>query len=151
MSLRSGHSIGPDTRATVAFRLDQYVKHAFDIAAATIGLIVFSPILLISAVAIKLESPGGIFTRERLYDSYNGRAVQAFRFRVVTARTEDSQFARRTTPVGQALAQSGIDELPQLFNVLRGEMSIFGRRNVCRWHLKTRGARERKTRALQSE
>ena len=55
MSLRSDHSIGPDTRATVAFRLDQYVKRAFDIAAAMIGLIVFSPILLISAVAIKLR------------------------------------------------------------------------------------------------
>jgi len=159
MSLRSDHSIGPDTHATVPFWLDQYVKRGFDIAAATIGLIVFSPILLISAAAIKLESPGGIFSRETLHDRYNGRAVQAFRFRVVTVCTEDSQFGRRTTPVGQMLTQSGIDELPQLFNVLRGEMSISGRRNVYRWPSQSampgRGTnastRERKTRSLRSE
>ena len=159
MSLRSGHSIGQDTLAIVAFGLDQYVKRAFDIAAATIGLVLFSPILLISAAAIKLESPGGIFTRENLYDKYNDRAVQAFRFRSVTACTEGNQFGRRTTPVGQMLTQSGIDELPQLFNVLRGEMSIFGRRNVYRWPsqsvMPARGAnastRGCKTRSLQSE
>ena len=159
MSLRSGHSIGQDTLAIVAFGLDQYVKRAFDIAAATIGLVLFSPILLISAAAIKLESPGGIFTRENLYDKYNDRAVQAFRFRSVTACTEGNQFGRRTTLVGQMLTQSGIDELPQLFNVLRGEMSIFGRRNVYRWPsasvMPARGAnastRARKTRSLQSE
>ena len=159
MSLRSDHSIGQDARTTMAFRLDQYVKRAFDIAAATIGLFVFSPILLISAAAIKLESSGPIFTRKTLYDKYNDRAVEAFRFRVVTTCTEDHQFCRQRTHVSQMLTQSGIDELPQLFNVLRGEMSILGRRNVYRWPSKivmsTRGAnastRERKTRSLQSE
>ncbi len=142
MSLRSDHSIAENRHATPVqdtvpvFGLDQYVKCAFDIAAATICLVVLSPILLISAAAIKLESSGPIFTRKTLHDKYNDRAVEAFRFRAVTTCTEDNQFCRQTTHVSQMLTQTGIDELPQLFNVLRGEMSIFGRRNVYRWYLK---------------
>lgn len=62
----------------------------------------FVPLLLITSIAIKLESSGSIF-------------------------------GQRPIHVGQMLTQSGIDELPQLINVLRGEMSIFGRRNVYRW------------------
>ena len=141
MSLRSDHSIAESTHATPVqdivpvFGLDQYVKCAFDIAAATICLVVLSPILLISAAAIKLESSGTIFTRKTLYDKHNDRAVEAFRFRAVTC-TQDNEFYRKTTHVSQMLTKNGIDELPQLFNVLRGEMSISGRRNVYRWHLK---------------
>jgi hypothetical protein len=52
---------------------------------------------------------------------------------VVTTHTEGNQIGQRPTHVGQMRTQSGIDELPQLINVLRGEMLIFGRRNVYRW------------------
>jgi lipopolysaccharide/colanic/teichoic acid biosynthesis glycosyltransferase len=89
------------------------------------GLTLFAPILLIISIAVKLGSRGPIFVRETKY-RYD-RAIKVLKFRVV-ARTNP-----RVTQVGQILNQTGIDELPQLFDVLRGEMSILGRRNVPRW------------------
>ena len=139
MSLKGDHSISQDSRAIIvqgvapAFGLDQHVKRAFDIAAATIGLMLFAPLFLITSITIKLESSGSIFTRETLCDEINKRSVEALKFRVTTTYTEGNRTGQRATHVGQMLTQSGIDELPQLINVLRGEMSIFGRRNVYRW------------------
>jgi len=108
------------------------VKRVFDIVAAAMGLILFAPILLIAAIALKRDSRGPIFIRKTLYGDDN-RAVQAVRFRVVSACEEGYRIKPGVAQVGQILSQAGIDELPQLFNVLRGEMSIVGRRNVHRW------------------
>jgi lipopolysaccharide/colanic/teichoic acid biosynthesis glycosyltransferase len=66
------------------------------------------------------------FIRETLY-GYDNQTIQVLKFRA--ASVEGDQIS----PLGQILSQSGIDELPQLFNVVRGEMSIFGRRDVHRW------------------
>jgi polysaccharide biosynthesis protein PslA len=96
------------------------------------GLTLFAPILLITAIAIKLDTLGPIFIRKTLY-RYDNRAIKVLKFRVVTTGVEGDRVNSGVTRVGQILSQSGIDELPQLFNVLRGEMSIFGRRNVHRW------------------
>ena len=85
------------------------------------GLIILSPILLITSIAIKLDSQGPIFIRETLY-GYSNRAIQALKFRVMTTCVEGNP---RVTQIGQMVSQAGIDELPQLFNVLLGEMSIW--------------------------
>jgi lipopolysaccharide/colanic/teichoic acid biosynthesis glycosyltransferase len=111
------------------FELDQGIKRLFDIVAATASLILFSPIFLITSIAIRLDSPGPIFIHEALC-GFNNRAIQVLKFRV---RAEGDRFNPTLTWVGQILSQTGIDELPQLFNVLRGEISIVGRRNVHRW------------------
>ena len=132
MSLRGNHAISQQG-VVPAFGLDQHVRRGFDIAAATIGLMLFAPLLLITSIAIKLVSSGSIFSRETLCDENNNRSVEALKFRVVTTHTEGNRIAQRAAHVGQMLTQSGIDELPQLINVLRSEMSIFGRRNVYRW------------------
>ena len=103
--------------------LGQWTKRVVDIVVATMGLILFAPILLLASLAISLDSEGPILIREALPE----KAIRVLKFRV----------GNRTNPcmtrVGQILSLAGIDELPQLFNVLRGEMSIVGRRNVCRW------------------
>lgn len=98
-------------------------KRAFDIIAATIGLILFSPLLLLSCIAIAIETRGPVALHEELYD-YDNRIVRAFRLRLVKAYADEPTLSR----IGRVLLDTGIPELPQLLNVLRGEMSIIGPR-----------------------
>jgi len=110
-------------RIVPGFGLDDAIKRALDVVVAAMGLILFAPILLIISMAVILGSRGPIFIREAK-SAYDNRAIRVLKFRVANARV---------TQVGQFLNQTGIDELPQLFDVLRGEMSILGRRNIPRW------------------
>ena len=103
--------------------LDQWTKRVVDVVLATMGLILFAPIFLLTSVAISFDSQGPILIREALPGN---QAIRALKFRVAFA-------AGNRTRVGQILSLTGIDELPQLINVLRGEMSIVGRRKVHRW------------------
>ena len=102
--------------------LNQLFAPILEIIAATTLLLCLAPILLISSVAIKLDSGGPVFTRVTRRDTSN-RPIQVLRFRVVAASVpgENNQ---RLSRVGVALTQSGIAELPQFFNVLRGEISF---------------------------
>lgn len=106
------------------------VKRAFDIVVAIIGLILFSPIFLFSSLAIKLDSRGPIACRQVRY-GYGNETFRAFTFRCTGAKNPENadQAAQRgacVTGVGRILRSSGIDGLPLLINVLRGEMSIVG-------------------------
>ena len=114
------------------FKLNERAKRVLDIVLATMGLLLFAPILLISSVAIKLDSHGPVFIRAPLDGDMN-RSIKILKFRVVTACAKSEQINGRLTWVGRMLVQSGIDELPQLFNILSGEMTIVGRPNVHRW------------------
>lgn len=105
-------------------------KRFFDVTVATFTLVLTSPIMLFAALAIVLESGAPIFFRqERIGES--GRPFSIFKFRTMRADA-DKQWARpgdeRITRVGAFLRRTSIDELPQIFNVLRGEMSIVGPR-----------------------
>lgn len=102
--------IGPRLRRMLAF------------AAATAAVILFAPIFLITSIAIRLDSRGLIFVREPQLGPSN-RVIQVSKFRWVTTRTERSIWPRPTR-IGLVLAGSGLDLLPQLFNVLRREMSL---------------------------
>ncbi len=93
------------------------VKRVFDIAASAIALLVLSPLFLLVSLAVKLETGGPIFTVKHLY-SYNNQHVWALSFRT---RSHCSVSA-----FGRVLIRSGLDHLPMLINVLRGEMSIIG-------------------------
>jgi lipopolysaccharide/colanic/teichoic acid biosynthesis glycosyltransferase len=113
------------------------VKRAFDVTVSAIGLAALAPVLLVAAVAVWLDSPGGIFFRQERV----GRDFQPFRiykFRTMFA-TRSSQGAaitpagdRRITRVGRFLRAAKIDELPQLLNVIKGEMSLVGPRPEVR-------------------
>lgn len=97
----------------------QPARRIFDLVVATMSLILLAPILLLTTIAIKIESRGPILTREVLH-GYRNRAIDVRKFRTTSVYA----WRERPTRVGQILRQSGIDELPLLLNVVRGEMSI---------------------------
>jgi lipopolysaccharide/colanic/teichoic acid biosynthesis glycosyltransferase len=100
------------------------IHRLFDFVAAATGVILFAPIFLVTSIAIKLDSHGPIFIREPKFGPGN-RRIQFFKFRLVSG-CGDGNTPARLTRVGRVLCETGIDELPQLFNVLRGELSIIG-------------------------
>jgi lipopolysaccharide/colanic/teichoic acid biosynthesis glycosyltransferase len=97
-------------------RFDRFAKRVLDVVVASVGLIVFSPLLLFVAAMIKLHSRGPIFDRQTHY-GYNNEKIRLLRFRSTT-----------TDRFGDRLRGSKIDELPQLINILQGEMSLVGPR-----------------------
>jgi putative colanic acid biosynthesis UDP-glucose lipid carrier transferase len=107
-------------------------KRLFDVCVAALAIVVLAPLLLLIAIAIRLDSPGqAIFRQER--GGFRGRTFRIWKFRtmhvtenhhIVQARRGDA----RITRLGAFLRSSSWDELPQLFNVLAGDMSIIGPR-----------------------
>jgi Undecaprenyl-phosphate glucose phosphotransferase len=110
------------------------VKTAFDRLAAALGIVVLSPVLLAVAGAIKLDSKGPVLFRQNRY-GFGDRVIQVFKFRTMTAESSDANGEKQTelndprlTRIGGFLRKWSLDELPQLFNVLRGELSLVGPR-----------------------
>lgn len=108
-------------------------KRLFDVVVASVLLVVLSPLVAAIALAIKLTSPGSVIFRQHRY-GLDGRKIIVFKFRTMTV-TEDgahvpqaSRLDQRITPVGRLLRRTSLDELPQLFNVLQGTMSLVGPR-----------------------
>jgi Undecaprenyl-phosphate glucose phosphotransferase len=115
-------------------QLQRIAKRVFDFVAAATGLLMLSPLLIMVAIAIKLDSRGPVLFRQRRH-GYNNETIEVFKFRSMKVQREESEkFVQavradtRITRVGALLRRTNIDELPQLINVLRGEMSIVGPR-----------------------
>ncbi|MGG0249782.1 sugar transferase [Peribacillus frigoritolerans] len=107
------------------------LKRILDFIFSLILLIIASPIMVIAAIAVSLESKGSsLFKQER--PGKNGEVFTVFKFRTMKIETEkDGQLLtdmERMTKVGSLLRKTSVDELPQLFNILRGEMSFIGPR-----------------------
>jgi putative colanic acid biosynthesis UDP-glucose lipid carrier transferase len=100
---------------------------------ASLMLLIASPMLLMIALAIKLTSPGSIIFKQRRY-GLDGQEIVVYKFRTMTSSDDGSQVHQatrddpRVTPVGRFLRKYSLDELPQLFNVLQGRMSLVGPR-----------------------
>jgi exopolysaccharide biosynthesis polyprenyl glycosylphosphotransferase len=134
------------------------VKHGFDRVAAALALTILSPLLVVIALAVRRSSPGPIFFAQRRAGR-DGRVFALLKFRTMTVADDEAEWALspdlapggvegvdRRTRVGRFLRRTSLDELPQLVNVLRGEMSLVGprperpefaevfRRNVERYH-----------------
>jgi lipopolysaccharide/colanic/teichoic acid biosynthesis glycosyltransferase len=107
------------------------VKRAIDVAAALLLLTAIMPLLLIVAVLIKLDSPGPVFYRVRRV-GYRGRPLDMLKFRKMHEHATGGPLTAandpRLTRVGKLLTRTRLDELPQLWDVLRGRMSIIGPR-----------------------
>jgi putative colanic acid biosynthesis UDP-glucose lipid carrier transferase len=109
------------------------VKRLFDIAVSLIALTMLSPLLLTIALLVKFSSPGPIIFKQRRY-GLDGQEIFVYKFRTMTV-TEDgpnvvqaTKGDNRITPVGAKLRSWSLDELPQLVNVLQGQMSLVGPR-----------------------
>ena len=114
--------------------LQLFAKRIMDVGLAMVSSIIIAPLLLVSAVAIKLGSPGPVFFRLRVA-GLGGEGFDQWKLRTMVNgaresgdRFETSSSDPRITRVGHFLRRWSIDELPQLWNVLRGEMSIVGPR-----------------------
>jgi putative colanic acid biosynthesis UDP-glucose lipid carrier transferase len=109
------------------------VKRMMDIGFSLAGLVLLSPFLLVIALLIKLGSPGPVIFRQRRY-GLDGQIIDVYKFRTMTVTEDGARIQQATrddpriTPVGRFLRRYSIDELPQLFNVLGGSMSLVGPR-----------------------
>ncbi len=118
---------------TPLYGVDGLSKRAFDMLAASLGLICISPIMLTCAMLIKLSSPGPVFFRQRRY-GLDGREIWVWKFRSMRTCDNGPKVVQATkgdpriTRVGAILRRTSLDELPQLFNVLDGSMSLVGPR-----------------------
>ena len=125
-------------------RSSTFVKRSFDLAGATLGLLAMAPVMAAIALAIKLDSRGPVFFKQRRVGRH-GHHFEVYKFRTMVPDAEalkdslrDRNEAKdglfkiaadpRITRVGRLLRKSSLDELPQLFNVVRGEMSLVGPR-----------------------
>jgi Undecaprenyl-phosphate glucose phosphotransferase len=113
--------------------VQRFVKRVMDIVVAGLALIFFLPVMALTAISIKLDSPGPvIFLQNR--KGFNGREFVIFKFRTMTVQENGSAVAQatrddpRVTAIGRLLRSASIDELPQLLNVLKGDMSVIGPR-----------------------
>ena len=111
-----------------------FTKRLQDLVIGVPALVLLAPVMLLIALAIRLDSPGPIFFRQRR-EGFNNEAIKVWKFRTMRHEAADARAERqvtadddRITRVGGLLRTTSLDELPQLFNVVRGEMSLVGPR-----------------------
>lgn len=121
-------------RESPHFGLNIVVKRVMDVVLASVGLVVLSPLMLLIALAVRLSSPGPILYRQERC-GLNGRRFTMLKFRTMRVDAEANNTPGwtvendpRRTRLGAFLRRTSLDELPQLFNVLAGEMSLVGPR-----------------------
>ena len=134
----------------------KYVKRFMDIVLASIGLVVLSPVFLVIAILIKTESKGKVFFKHKRIGK-NGKEIYIYKFRTMVENAEDliKQFTPeqmkefkenfklendpRVTKIGKILRKTSLDELPQLINIIKGDISIIGPRPVISEELEKYG------------
>ncbi|MEQ1830203.1 MAG: undecaprenyl-phosphate glucose phosphotransferase [Pirellula sp.] len=115
------------------YGVDGWLKRALDLSISLVGVVLISPILLLCALLVRFTSKGPVFFRQKRY-GLDGKEILVWKFRsmytcdngpVVKQATKNDP---RITPIGAILRKSSLDELPQLFNVIEGNMSLVGPR-----------------------
>ena len=113
---------------------DSVAKRIFDIAFSLVGIVVLSPIMIGAAIAIKLDSKGPVFFKQKRH-GFNNEVINVWKFRSMyteqcdpTARNAVTKNDPRVTRVGRFIRKTSIDELPQFFNVVAGSLSLVGPR-----------------------
>ena len=137
------------------------VKRVFDLVISTIGLIILSPIILILAIIVKLDSKGPVFFAHTRYGK-NGKKFKMYKFRTMYENAQDMindftpeqmkewkenfklQDDPRITKVGKFLRKTSLDELPQIVNIIKGDLSIIGPRPVIEEELEKYGESKEK-------
>jgi lipopolysaccharide/colanic/teichoic acid biosynthesis glycosyltransferase len=128
----------------------ELTKRALDVLGASFGLTIGAPLLAASALAIRLEDGGAVFFRQERV-GLDGRPFEVLKLRtmIVDAHTQGAGYAvdkgdSRITRVGNLLRRTSLDELPQLWNVLRGEMSLVGPRPTLSYQVEQYTERQRR-------
>ncbi len=110
------------------------IKRAVDIIGSLVGIILFSPLLAIIAIAVKCSSPGPVLFKQERVGLHNA-SFYMYKFRSMEVQSEEEEKKAwtvkndpRVTPLGKFLRRTSLDELPQLFNILKGDMSLVGPR-----------------------
>jgi putative colanic acid biosynthesis UDP-glucose lipid carrier transferase len=109
------------------------VKRLTDVSLSLIGMLLLSPLFVAVAVAVKLSSPGPVIFKQRRY-GLDGQEIYVLKFRTMTVLEDGGEIRQATrdddriTPLGRFLRRYSLDELPQLFNVIAGTMSLVGPR-----------------------
>lgn len=113
---------------------DSVAKRAFDIVFSLLGIVVFSPVMIATAIAIKLDSKGPVLFKQKRH-GFNNEVIEVYKFRSMytdqsdpTARKSVTKNDPRVTRVGRIIRKTSIDELPQFFNSLFGSLSLVGPR-----------------------
>ena len=113
---------------------DLVLKAVFDRVVGAVLLLLLSPVFLVTAIAVKLDSRGPVLFRQKRY-GFNNELIEVFKFRSMHADKSDQSAAKlvtrndpRVTRVGRIIRKTSIDELPQLINVLKGDLSLVGPR-----------------------
>lgn len=112
---------------------EQWSKRVVDVIGAAVGLALLAPLIALTAIAVKLDSPGPVLFRQRR-NGFNAKQFAIYKFRTMTVMEDGTdivqatRFDKRITRVGGLLRQTSIDEVPQLLNVLFGDMSLVGPR-----------------------
>lgn len=113
---------------------NKFFKRAMDIGGALFGLLIFSPVFMITAIVVKTTSKGPVFYRQKRIGLHN-KEFEMFKFRSMYLETDGSDSKKwttskdpRVTPCGKFIRKTSIDELPQFVNVLKGDMSLVGPR-----------------------
>lgn len=113
---------------------DSIAKRAFDLLFASLALVLLGPLMIVTAIAIRATSSGPALFRQKRY-GFNNEVVEVLKFRSMYTDMADADARKavtrgdpRVTPIGRFIRKSSIDELPQLFNVLRGQLSLVGPR-----------------------
>lgn len=121
-----GHSAS-QSAMSIAFRA---AKRSFDIAAAAVGMVVLSPLLLVTAIAVKATSPGPVIFEQKRYGK-NEAPFTCYKFRTMKIDTPPNVPTRVMredkavmTPIGATLRKTSIDELPQLMNIVKGDIPL---------------------------
>lgn len=132
-NLASSTVLAIEVQRTPLTVIERGTKRAFDVTCAALGLVLLTPLLAVVAAAIRLESPGPVLFRQTRV-GFGGRPFRIFKFRTMTVTEDGPTLAqatrddKRVTRVGRFLRKTSIDEIPQLLNVLKGEMSLVGPR-----------------------
>ena len=128
------------TRGFLSSTFDDTMKRAFDVFSAFLGLIISSPILLLTALAIKLDSPGPVFYLQKRVGK-NGKEFKVIKFRSMRQDAEESgpqwtsENDPRITRVGRIIRRLHIDEFPQFINMIKNDMSFVGPRPERRYFI----------------
>lgn len=131
-------------------KLQHAVKRIFDFVASLLGLIILSPLFIVIAIFIKIDSPGPVFFKQ-VRGGKDNKYFKIYKFRTMCNNSEKMGLGYKTnsndpriTKVGHVLRKTSLDELPQLINSLKGEMSIVGPRPVLPVRTDKYGPYERK-------